>query len=82
MEIALGVSLKLSGRVMAAGREILAPSSSLSPINDPIRLSDQIGLSTATSIRDQSLEMHYVHVNHLMEITTVSLILINLGMTV
>ena len=28
---------KLSGRVMAAGSQILAPSSSPSPINDPIR---------------------------------------------
>ena len=83
MEIVSGVSPKLSGRVMAAGREILAPSSSLSPINDPIRSSIQIGLSSAERIGDHALEMHYVHtLNHLTEITTVTLILINLRMSV
>ena len=83
MEIALGVSPRLSGRVMAAGREILAPSSSLSPINNPIRSSNQIRLSTATRHGDHSLEMHYMHVmNHLTEITRVGLGLINLRMSV
>ena len=60
MEIVLGVSPKLSGRVMriAAGREILAPSSSLSPINDPIRSSKKVRLSGATCIGDHALERH------------------------
>ena len=49
---------KLSGRVISAGREILAPSSSLSPINDPIRSSNQKDLSTGTRGGDHSLEMH------------------------
>ena len=82
--IVLEVSPKLSGRVMAAGREILAPSSSLSPINDPIRSYNQMrGLSAAGRMRDHTLEMHYVHMmNHLTEITSVSLILINLRMSV
>ena len=83
MKIVSGVSPRLSGRVMAATREILAPSSSLSPINDPIRSSDQIRLSTAQVLRDHALEMHYVHgVNHLTEITRVPLILLNLRMSV
>ena len=58
MEIVSGVLPRLSGRVMrrAAGREILAPSSSLSPINDPIRSSIQIGLSSAGSHTDHGLE--------------------------
>lgn len=62
MEIVSGVSPRLSGRVMrmAAGREILAPSSSLSPINDPIRSSNQIKLYSAARGWDHSLEMHYV----------------------
>ena len=58
MEIVSGVSPRLSGRVIAAGREILAPSSSLSPINDPIRSYNQITLSTATRMRDHGLEGH------------------------
>ena len=59
MEIVSGVLPRLSGRVIAAtGREILAPSSSLSPINDPIRSSNQITLSTATCMGDHSLEIH------------------------
>ena len=83
MEIVSEVLQRLSGRVMAAGREILAPSSSLSPINDPIRSSIQIGLSTAGSHKDHTLEMHYVQtLNHLTEITSVSLLLINLSMSV
>ena len=74
---------KLSGRVINAGRQILAPSSSLSPINDPIRSSNQITLSTAGRIWDHALEMHYVHImNHLTEITSVPLSLINLCMSV
>ena len=83
MEIVLAAIPKLSGRVIAAGREILAPSSSLSPINDPIRSENQIGLSSATSHTDHALERHYVHVmNHLTEITRVTLILINVIMSV
>ena len=82
MEIVLEALPRLSGRVMAAGREILAPSSSLSPINDPIRSYNQIALSSATRIGDHSLEGHYMHVNHLTEITSVSLLLINLSMNV
>ena len=83
MEIVSGVLPRLSGRVIKAGREILAPSSSLSPINDPIRSSIQSKLSTATRIVDHSLNLHYVHMmNHLTEITSVSLILINLRMSV
>ena len=58
MEIISGVSPKLSGRVMAAGREILAPSSSLSPINDPIRSYNQRRLSVARRIGDHALEGH------------------------
>ena len=58
MEIVSGVSPKLSGRVMSAIREILAPSSSLSPINDPIRSYNQIKLSSARRIGDHSLERH------------------------
>ena len=78
MEIVSGVLPRLSGIVMAATREILAPSSSLSPINDPIRSSDQISLSTAQVLRDHTLDMHCVHsLNHLTEITSVGLILIN-----
>ena len=80
--IVLAALPRLSGWVMAAWREILAPSSSLSPINDPIRSPNQIGLSTATRIGDQSLEQHYGHMNHLTEITTVGLVLINLRMSV
>ena len=58
-EIALEDILRLSGRViMAASREILAPSSSLSPINDPIRSYNQITLSTAGRFLDHALEMH------------------------
>ena len=83
MEIVSGVSPRLSGRVMPAGREILAPSSSLSPINDPIRLSNQIKLYSAAKGWDHSLEMHYVQKrNHLTEIIIVSLILIALCMSV
>ena len=84
MEIVSGVLQRLSGRVMRrpAGREILAPSSSLSPINDPIRSYNQRRLSSAGRIGDHSLEMHYVHLNHLSEITSVGLILINLSMSV
>ena len=82
MEIVSGVLPRLSGRVMAATREILAPSSSLSPINDPIRSSIQITLSTATRMRDHTLEMHYKHLNHLTEMTTVTLSLINHSMSV
>ena len=83
MEIVSGVLPRLSGRVMAAGREILAPSSSLSPINDPISASIQITLSTAARIRDHSLQGHYVHImNHLTEITRVTLGLINFRMSV
>ena len=37
MEIALEVLQRLSGIVMEAGREILAPSSSLSPNHNAIR---------------------------------------------
>ena len=61
MEIVSEVLQRLSGRVMRrwAGREILAPSSSLSPINDPIRSYYQITLSGATRVRDHTLEMHY-----------------------
>ena len=61
MEIVSGVSPRLSGRGMRrpAGREILAPSSSLSPINDPIRSYYQIGLSAAARIGDHSLERYY-----------------------
>ena len=55
-EIVSGVLPRLSGRVMAAGREILAPSFSLSPINDPIRSSIQRRLSTAARIGDHALE--------------------------
>ena len=58
MEIVLEVSPRLSGRVMGAGREILAPSSSLSPINDPISAYNQMRLSSATRIGDHSLEGH------------------------
>ena len=59
MEIVLEALPKLSGRVVAATREILAPSSSLSPINDPIRSSNQMrGLSAAGRMRDHSLEVH------------------------
>ena len=78
-------TLRLSGRVLmiASSREILAPSSSLSPNHDPIRSEDQIRLFTATSHWDQSLEMLYVQgVNHLMEITSVILILMTLRMSV
>ena len=83
MEIVSGVSPRLSGRVMAAAREILAPSSSLSPINDPIRSSNQMRLSTAGRGWDHALEMHYVHLlNHLTEITRVTLLLITLSMSV
>ena len=86
MEIVSGVLQRLSGRVMRrpAGREILAPSSSLSPINDPIRSSNQMrGLSGATRRGDHALEMHYVQImNHLTEITRVNLILIKIGMSV
>ena len=83
MEIVLGVSPRLSGRVMAAAREILAPSSSLSPINDPIRSYNQVKtLSTATRIGDQSLERHYGQMNHLTEITRVCLLLMTLIMSV
>ena len=82
MEIVSGVLPRLSGRVMAAGREILAPSSSLSPINDPIRSYNQRVLFTAGRIWDHTLEVHYRHMNHLTEITTVGLILINMSMSV
>ena len=84
MEIVSGVLPRLSGsRVMAAKREILAPSSSLSPINDPIRSSNQMRLSSATRGWDHALEMHYKHVmNHLTEMTTVGLILMNVSMSV
>ena len=83
MEIVSEVLQRLSGRVMTATREILAPSSSLSPINDPIRASIQMRLSTAARIGDHALDMHYVHrMIHLTEITTVTLCLINLGMSV
>ena len=59
MEIVSGVLQRLSGRVMVTGtREILAPSSSLSPINDPIRSYNQITLSTAGRFLDHALEMH------------------------
>ena len=58
MEIVSGVSPRLSGRVMAATREILAPSSSLSPINDPIRSYNQRRLSVARRIGDHALEGH------------------------
>ena len=59
MEIVSGVLPRLSGsRVMPAGREILAPSSSLSPINDPIRSSIQRRLSSALRIWDHTLEGH------------------------
>ena len=82
-EIVSGVLPRLSGRVMAAGREILAPSFSLSPINDPIRSSIQRRLSTAARIGDHTLDTHYVYtLNHLTEITRVTLILINLRMSV
>ena len=81
--IVLEVSPKLSGRVMAAAREILAPSSSLSPINDPIRSSNQRRLSTAASHSDHTLEMHYMHtLNHLTQMTTATLILIKMSMSV
>ena len=83
MEIVSEVLPRLSGRVIAASREILGPSSSLSPINDPIRSLIQIKLSTATILRDHALEVHYVHImNHLTEITSVSLGLINLSMRI
>ena len=82
MEIVSGVLPRLSGRLTEAGREILAPSSSISPINDPIRSSNQRRLSTAMKMRDHSLEGHYVHImNHLTEITSVPLGLINLSMS-
>ena len=81
MEIVSGVLPRLSGRVITDTREILAPSSSLSPINDPIRSPNQIGLSSARRIGDHNLE-GYVQVNHLTEITSVSLILININMSV
>ena len=81
MEIVSEVLQRLSGRVIKAGREILAPSSSLSPINDPIRSYNQVRLSTARSMRDQSLDRYYGHMNHLTEITSVSLILINGSMS-
>ena len=80
--IVLAAIPKLSGRVMTATREILAPSSSLSPINDPIRSDNQIWLSGAAIQGDHALEMHYMHVNHLTEITRVCLILIKIGMSV
>ena len=56
--IVLAAIPKLSGRVMrrAKTREILAPSSSLSPINDPIRSYNQRRLSTAARIGDHALE--------------------------
>ena len=83
MEIVSEVLQRLSGRVMAAWREILAPSSSLSPINDPIRSYNQITLSSATRRGDHALEMHYMYtLNHLTEITRVCLILINLRMSI
>ena len=83
MEIVSGVLQRLSGRVMAATREILAPSSSLSPINDPIRSSNQRTLSTAVSIGDHALEEHYVHMmNHLTEIASVTLCLLNISIRV
>ena len=83
MEIVLEVIQRLSGRVMTAPRQILAPSSSLSPINDPIRSSNQIGLSTVARIGDHNLEGHYLHMmNNLTKIKSVSLILINLRMSV
>ena len=82
MEIVSGVLPRLSGRVMAATREILAPSSSLSPINDPIRSSNQIRLSGAMRIGDHSLDGHYMQfMNHLTDITTVSLTLMTLRMS-
>ena len=83
MEIVSEVLQRLSGREMAATREILAPSSSLSPINDPIRSYYQMRLSTATRIWDHALEGHYMHtLNHLTKITRVTLILLNLRMSV
>ena len=58
MEIVLEALPRLSGRVKAASREILAPSSSLSPNKDPIRSSSKIRLSPATIIRDHALDLH------------------------
>ena len=59
MEIVLEALPRLSGsRVIKAGRENLAPSSSLSPINDPIRSSKKVRLSGATCIGDHALERH------------------------
>ena len=82
MEIVSGVLPRLSGRVVAAGREILAPSSSLSPINDPIRSSNQRRLSSASIHTDHALDRHYGHMNHLTEIISVGLSLLNLSMSV
>ena len=83
MEIVSVVLPRLSGVVrMSTGREILAPSSSLSPINDPIRSYNQITLSYAGKRRDHALDRHYKHMNHLTEITSVGLLLINLIMSV
>ena len=83
VEIVLEVLQRLSGRVIAAGKEILAPSSFLSPNHDRIRSLTQIWLSTATSHGDHGLEMNYVHLASLLtEIKSVYLVLINLLMSV
>ena len=59
MEIVSVVLPRLSGVVrMSTGREILAPSSSLSHINDPIRSSNQIRLYFASRMGDHALEGH------------------------
>ena len=83
METVLGVSHRLSGRVtnLPPGRKILAPSSSLSPNNDPISSSKHI--YNKTVIGDHALERHYYYQdNHLTDKTRVTLILINLSMRI
>ena len=82
MKIVLEAILRLSGQVIKAVREILVLSYSLSPNHDPIRSFTQIWLSTAKSGMDHALEKHCVKLNHLTEITRVTLLLINLGMNV
>ena len=59
-EIVLEDIQRLSGCMMrrAAGREILAPSSSLSPKHEPIRLYNQKGLCNTDRRMVQSLGLH------------------------